>query len=119
VLIVDDNEDAALLLSEILQAAGYRVQTAADGFEALDQLKSFIPDIAVIDIGLPIMSGYELAVRLREAAKQPVRLIALSGYGQESDLARSHTSGFECHLVKPVDARQLLDSIREIAERSN
>jgi CheY-like chemotaxis protein len=74
-------------------------------------VKEFTPDVAILDIGLPVMDGYELAARLRAAmAKQP-RLIALSGYGQSADKARSTAAGFERHLVKPVDLKSLLDMI--------
>ena len=117
VLIVDDNEDARLLLSEILRAIGHDVRTAGDGLEALKLLETFVPEVAVLDIGLPGMDGYELATRMGVAAPQ-AKLIALSGYGQESDRVKSHAAGFARHLVKPVDIRRLLDSIGELAERT-
>jgi CheY-like chemotaxis protein len=87
------------------------VRTVADGPEALALVKDFRPDIAILDIGLPVMDGYELATHLREELKHPVRFIALSGYGQPTDQARSAAAGFEQHLVKPVDLKSLLESL--------
>ena len=104
VLVVDDNLDAAEMLAEWLSAIGHGVRVAADGPTALEIAAEFKPDVALLDIGLPVMDGYEVARRLRE---QPgcakMRLIALTGYGQESDHDRSRRAGFEDHLVKPVD----------------
>jgi PAS domain S-box-containing protein len=112
ILIVDDNEDARMLLSDMLAAIGHGVRSAGDGQEALGVIKDFTPDVAILDIGLPGMDGYELATRLRETMKEATpRLIALSGYGQASDQQRSQSAGFDQHLVKPVDLRRLLDSI--------
>jgi PAS domain S-box-containing protein len=111
VLLVDDNEDARMLLGEVLTAVGHDVRTVADGPEALALVKDFRPDIAILDIGLPVMDGYELATHLREELKHPVRFIALSGYGQPTDQARSAAAGFEQHLVKPVDLKSLLESL--------
>jgi PAS domain S-box-containing protein len=113
VLIVDDNEDARDLLSEILSATGHDVRTAADGPEALKLLGSFVPDLAVLDLGLPVMDGYELAVKMRGAVPG-ARLVALSGYGQDSDREKSREAGFDRHLVKPVDVRRLLATIGEL-----
>jgi signal transduction histidine kinase len=114
ILLVDDNDDAATMLAEILMTAGHEVRTAGDGPAALEAAASFQPDIAILDIGLPAMDGYELATRLRAqvGAATPV-LIALSGYGQESDRARSEAAGFALHLVKPIDADELLSTIED------
>jgi len=114
ILIVDDNEDARWLLSDLLAAVGHEVRSAGDGQEALEVIKGFTPDVAILDIGLPAMDGYELAMRLREAMKGATpRLIALSGYGQKGDQQRSQSAGFDRHLVKPVDLRRLMDSITD------
>ena len=114
ILIVDDNEDARLLLSDMLAAIGHEVRSAGDGPEALELINDFTPEVAILDIGLPAMDGYELAARLREALQGATpRLIALSGYGQATDRQRSQSAGFDRHLVKPVDLRRLLDSIVE------
>ncbi len=115
ILIVDDNEDARLLLADILGAIGHEVRTAGDGLGALAVVKTFTPDVAILDIGLPVMDGYELATRLREALMESTpRLISLTGYGRQADRDRSLVAGFDRHLVKPVDMRRLLATIREL-----
>jgi len=113
VLLVDDNEDARMLLAEILRATGHDVRTACDAPEALTCLEKFTPDLAVLDLGLPGMDGFELAVKARELVPA-VHLVALSGYGQEADRKKSREAGFDRHLVKPVDIRRLLDTIGEL-----
>lgn len=109
VLVVDDNEDAAELLAEVLRLQGWNVAVALDGPRALSMLDQFQPEVAVLDIGLPVMDGYELATRIRErlGAKAP-RLVAVTGYGQERDRARSQEAGFAHHLVKPVRVEELI-----------
>ena len=111
ILIVDDNEDARVLLAEILTAIGHRVATAADGLEALKLAKELEPEIAILDLGLPVMDGFELAARLRAELATVPRLIALTGYGQKDDRERTRAAGFDAHLVKPVDMQRLLASI--------
>ena len=113
VLIVDDNEDALSIMSEALDALGYRVRTAANGPEALRVAQAFRPQIALLDIGLPVMDGYELARRLRESSDGfELRLIAVTGYGQKSDKERARAGGFDAHLVKPVRLEQLQGVLR-------
>jgi PAS domain S-box-containing protein len=112
VLIVDDNEDALELLAELLRNAGHVVATAKDGPTALAVAKTCHADVAILDIGLPVMDGYELADRLRAELGEAVpRLIALTGYGQDSDRARSRTAGFTEHLTKPVESIRLLGAL--------
>jgi signal transduction histidine kinase/ActR/RegA family two-component response regulator len=109
VLVVDDNEDSVELLREILQWVGHEVAVAHDGPSALEVAEQFLPDVALLDIGLPVMDGYELGRRLHAMPQGArCRLIALSGYGQDRDQARSRASGFERHLVKPIDSTELL-----------
>ena len=104
VLIVDDNEDAAEMLAHVLAARGHDIRVAHDGVEALRASAEFQPHAAFLDLGLPVMDGYELASRLRELpGLQDIRLIAVTGYGQESDRRRTRAAGFQHHLVKPVD----------------
>jgi PAS domain S-box-containing protein len=104
VLVVDDNTDAADMLGHLLRAAGHRVKVAYDPVAALRMLDTFTPEVAILDIGLPAMDGYDLASRLRERLPaRSCRFIALTGYGQEADRGRSQAAGFERHLVKPVD----------------
>jgi PAS domain S-box-containing protein len=108
ILVVDDNEDAADTLKTSLEAAGHVVHVAHDGPSALKLAGEIIPDVAVLDIGLPVMDGYELARQLRaQRGLAQLPLIAISGYGQESDQIRSRAAGFQAHLVKPVDPGQI------------
>ncbi|MEJ7602284.1 MAG: response regulator [Kofleriaceae bacterium] len=108
VLIVDDNEDTAELLAITLQRLGYTTRTAHDGPAALTALQTFRPDLALLDIGLPGMDGYELARQMRQIpAIATPRLVAITGYGQESDRQRAHDAGFDAHLVKPVSLAKL------------
>jgi PAS domain S-box-containing protein len=111
ILIVDDNVDALVLLGEALQMVGHEVRTASSPAEALAILDDFRPDIALLDIGLPMMDGYELAAKIREQLDGNTRLFALTGYGQDNDRQRSADAGFDAHFVKPVDVKQLLESI--------
>ncbi len=112
ILIVDDNEDARTLLAEVLESVGHKVCSVGDPHEALQRALTFKPQIAILDIGLPGMDGYELGARmLALMGETKPRLIALTGYGQANDRARSIAAGFDDHLVKPVDLRSLLASL--------
>ena len=114
ILIVDDNADAAELLSEMLRTIGHTTQVAHDGPHALRVAADFKPTVALLDIGLPVMDGYELARRLRgEWGLAEVRLIAITGYGQQADRRRSEEAGFDAHLVKPVQ----FDALAEVLDR--
>jgi len=104
ILIVDDNEDAAEMLSETLRMKGHDTRVAHDAPAALQVAEGFAPEVAFLDIGLPVMDGYELAGRLTELpGLRDIRLVAVTGYGQQSDRQKSHAAGFRHHLVKPVD----------------
>lgn len=104
VLLVDDNKDAATLLSLLLEDAGYVVRLAHDGPAALAVAPEFLPDVALLDIGLPGMDGCELAVQLRLLLGENVpKLVAISGYGGLADRRRSNAAGFHRHLLKPID----------------
>jgi CheY-like chemotaxis protein len=108
ILVVDDNQDAGQLLAESLQHQGHQTQVALDAVTALRIAGEFKPDVALLDIGLPGMDGYELGGRLRQIpGLSQLRLMAVTGYGQESDRQRSAAAGFENHLVKPVELAQL------------
>jgi PAS domain S-box-containing protein len=115
VLLVDDNEDAAVLAADVLRIAGHEVRTAGSGSAALALLGDFVPDVAVLDVGLPGMDGYELGKRLRTTlgARAP-QLIAMTGYGQDADREQSLHAGFAHHLVKPVDADTLIHCIEQV-----
>ncbi|HEX4376542.1 MAG TPA: response regulator [Steroidobacteraceae bacterium] len=104
VLVVDDNVDAAMSLAQLLELDGHQSQAVYGALEALECVPQFRPDIVLLDIGLPEMSGYEVAQRLRQMTDvAPVKLIALTGYGQSDDKARALAAGFDAHLAKPVD----------------
>ena len=107
ILVVDDNVDNADLLAEALEACGYETRVAYNGPSALDVAAAFRPEIAFLDIGLPVMDGFELARRLRAAHEGPIQLIAITGYGQEADRQRSSEAGFDRHLVKPIQLQTL------------
>ena len=109
VLLVDDNDDAAQSLALVLRLEGHDARTAASAEAAFEVLEHFIPEVAVLDIGLPGMNGYELARRLRADPRlAALRLIALTGYGRAPDRQRALEAGFDEHLVKPVDVETLL-----------
>jgi PAS domain S-box-containing protein len=108
VLVVDDNADAANTLAALLSCMGHEARVAFNGKEALEQLQTYKPEVVLLDIGLPVMNGYELAQRLRSNRQlKDVRLVALTGYGQAEDRQRALAEGFEDHLVKPVDLQAL------------
>lgn len=113
ILLVDDNEDAAQLLAARLEKRGYDVTVAYDGAQALEALAGLRPDVCVLDIGLPVMDGYELARRLRAELEPTPRLIALTGYGQQADKERAREAGFDRHFTKPVGFQDLVDAIDE------
>jgi len=108
VLAADDNVDAAESLAALLQAFGHIVQTAHDGVEAVQAAQRFHPEVAFLDIGMPRLDGYEVARRIRALpGGESVRLIALTGWGQEEDRQRARDAGFDHHLTKPVDPAAL------------
>jgi CheY-like chemotaxis protein len=108
VLIVDDNADAAHAWALLLAQEGHETQVALSGEEVLERIESFQPDVALLDIGMPGMDGYELAARLRAIPRlKSTRLVALTGYGQMEDRERALAAGFDAHLVKPVDLELL------------
>ncbi|HSN88902.1 MAG TPA: ATP-binding protein [Thermoanaerobaculia bacterium] len=108
VLVVDDNQDAAETVALILELWGHEVRTVFDGPAALEAAPLFLPEVILLDIGLPGLDGYEVARRLRADPRQDgVLLIAMTGYGQDKDRALSQEAGFSHHLVKPVDPATL------------
>ncbi|HVZ35131.1 MAG TPA: hybrid sensor histidine kinase/response regulator, partial [Polyangiaceae bacterium] len=112
ILLVDDNEDARELLAEMLRALGHEVELSPDGPSALHKLETFAADVAILDLGLPVMDGFELARHIVDAhGKRRLRLIALTGYGREADIARTRTIGFDAHLIKPVHVPTLVAAI--------
>ncbi|HET6960280.1 MAG TPA: ATP-binding protein [Vicinamibacterales bacterium] len=115
VLIVDDNVDAGEIMAESLRALGYVVRYAQDGIQALDIAEDTGADVAILDLGLPLMDGYEVAARLRALPRcSHIRLIALTGYGLESDRRRTREAGFDEHFVKPIDIDTLDLALRSL-----
>ena len=111
VLVVDDNEDAALLAAELLEMVGHETRVAHEGLAALAiaASPSWVPDVVVLDIGLPDIDGFEVARRLRrQHPDRPLRIIAVSGYGQAADFEASAAAGIDAHIVKPVDLATLV-----------
>ena len=116
VLVIDDNEDAAIMLAEVLEAIGYACRVAHDGPSALAIARTSTFDVMLVDIGLPAMDGYEVARQMRELPQgDRVRLIAVTGYGQPDDRSRAFAAGFDDHLVKPVDIAALQQVLRHDA----
>jgi len=112
VLVVDDNVDAADALAELLRAHGYTAHVAYDGAEAVSLARSLELDVALLDLDLPIIGGYEVARLMNERRPDtPVRLIAVSGFGSRENVERSRAAGFAAHLVKPIDLDELLKQI--------
>jgi two-component system CheB/CheR fusion protein len=117
VLVVDDNEDAAHALGQVLELIGHSVTLAHDGPGAIAAAAAASPELVLLDIGLPGMDGYAVAERLRAAGHDRAALVAISGYGQDDDLRRSTEAGFDHHLVKPVDGALLRKLIAEVSGR--
>jgi CheY-like chemotaxis protein len=112
VLVVDDHADSRETLCELLILSGWECVQAADGIEGVRLALASPPDLAIIDIGLPGLDGYEVATRLRaEPATRGIRMIALTGYGQEQDRQRALKSGFDAHLVKPASVEKLMQTL--------
>ncbi len=112
ILVVDDNADAAASLAMILAMEGHQVEQVHSGADALKSLGQTLPDLALLDIGLPGMSGYELAQQIRsQPAWAELRLIALTGYGRQEDREEALQAGFDAHVVKPADPDTLLRTI--------
>lgn len=116
VLVVDDNDDIRETLKDLLELCGHEVDVAADGASGVERTLALRPDVALIDIGLPGLDGYQVARKLRAELgpedKRP-KLIALTGYGQPGDKQRALDAGFDAHLVKPVDYDDLAHLLSE------
>lgn len=119
ILVVDDNEDAAVSTAMLLEAMGNEVLTAYDGEEALGVASDFRPQVILLDLGMPKLNGYEAARRLRqESWGKEMILIALTGWGQDQDRQRTRDAGFDHHLVKPVDPTALRNLLAELDAQS-
>jgi len=117
IVVVDDNEDGRETLQVLLETDGHRVATAEDGRRAVDLILMARPDVALVDIGLPEIDGYEVARRVCAQAQVKPFLIAMTGYGQPEDRRRAIDAGFDRHLVKPVQPETLRRLLAELARR--
>jgi two-component system CheB/CheR fusion protein len=108
ILVVDDNRDAADSLALLLGLQGHEVRTCYDGLAAVEGVRSFRPDVALLDIGLPGLSGHEAARRIRaDETGRTTTLVAITGWGQEEDRRRSASAGFDHHITKPVQLKEI------------
>jgi CheY-like chemotaxis protein len=118
VMVVDDNEDAALMLATLLEAQGHNVTVEYDGRGALARARLESPQVMLLDIGLPGMDGYELARHLRAMPETAgAVLVALTGYGQSRDRHDAERAGFNHHLVKPADLSRLIEILAQAKDR--
>src|SRR5262249_11358868 len=111
----DDNRDSCNSLAKLLQVFGHETRIATEGMQALTQVAAFGPEVVILDLGMPGMSGFDVATRLRamKVKKQPL-LVALTGLGTGDDRRQTREAGFDAHFVKPVD----LDALRELLART-
>jgi signal transduction histidine kinase/ActR/RegA family two-component response regulator len=119
VLVADDNPDTADMMRVMLGIKGHEVRTAADGLQAVAVAEAFDPDIAFLDIGMPRLDGYEAARRIRELLGPRIRLVALTGWGQDDDKRRSQAAGFDHHLTKPPDPEMLERLIAQCGQKKD
>ena len=118
ILVADDNTDAAETLAMLLRAGGHEVAVAGNGAEAVEQARAFHPDVALLDLGMPVMGGVEAARLIRAGPKGlKIRLVAVTGWGQPSDRERTRQAGFDLHLVKPVTPQDLELALSLVRER--
>jgi DNA-binding response OmpR family regulator len=113
VLVVDDNEDAADSLATLLGVMQYQVRVAYDGPEAIEAADEFEPAVALLDIGLPKLSGYDIARHIRRTRGENVLLVAITGWGQEEDRRKAREAGFDHHFTKPADFEVLVELIEQ------
>jgi CheY-like chemotaxis protein len=103
VLVAEDIPDAAEMMRVMIECMGHDVRVAADGVQAVAMAETFDPQVALLDIGMPRMDGYEAARRIRAALGRRVVLVALTGWGQEQDQQRAYAAGFDYHVTKPAE----------------
>jgi CheY-like chemotaxis protein len=116
VLVVDDHADGATSMCRLLRVLGYDARQASDGLAGLDAAAEFRPDVVLLDIAMPRLSGYDVARRLRaEPWGKEMLLIAVTGWGQDGDKQRAADAGFDCHLTKPVAVADLTRALSSVA----
>ena len=114
ILVADDYPDGREMLAFFLERQGHVVATASDGADALAVASTFEPDVAILDIGMPGVSGHTVARELRKLRGDALTLVALSGLGEPADKARAAEAGFDCHFTKPVDITALSKFLEEV-----
>jgi PAS domain S-box-containing protein len=119
VLVADDNVDSAVTLGEAIEAMGHEVRIAHDGVATVEAARAFTPQVAFLDIGMPRMNGYEAARKLREHFGEDITLVAVTGWGQESDRKRAREASFDHHLTKPVDLAAIENLLRDVSNCSH
>lgn len=117
VAVIDDSHDAADVLGMLLEEEGAVVRVAYDGTSGLLAVQEFKPEVVLLDIGLPDMDGYEACRRLRAAFGRGISIVALTGWGHDSDKQRAFDAGFDAHLTKPVEPQQLAETIRALKKK--
>jgi len=119
ILIIDDNIDGAIALAQILTMVGHECETVYSAQEGLQRAVSYRPDVVLLDIGLPVIDGYEIARRMRQNKQlNETRIIALTGYGQAEDRERALAAGFDDHFAKPVDFTRLQRTLTEASPKA-
>jgi CheY-like chemotaxis protein len=109
ILIVDDNVDAASSLAMLLKMTGHTTETANDGVAAVKTAETFLPDVVLLDIGLPKLNGFDACRQIRQHPwGRAMKIVALTGWGQEGDQREATEAGFDAHMLKPVDYRNLM-----------
>lgn len=120
IVLIEDFEDARTMLEVLLQLQKFEVTSVANGIDGVDSILQTKPNVALVDIGLPDIDGCEVARRVRrEMASDQVRLIALTGHGQQRDIVRCKAAGFDQHLTKPIDQTKLFQVLRSAHETAS
>ena len=115
ILVVDDNHDSALSQAMMLSIMGHETRTAHDGESAVRTAESFLPDVVLLDIGLPLLNGYEVAQKIRKIAElNHVKLVALTGYGAATDVSAAKNAGFDAHLIKPAELAHIQELLSHV-----
>jgi CheY-like chemotaxis protein len=107
--VIEDNDDGREMLRTMLELHGHEVRAASTGVEGINEARRWLPDVVLLDVGLPDLDGYEVARRLRaERAMVQAKLVAITGYGQSEDEQRAYRAGIDVHMTKPVEPQELL-----------
>jgi DNA-binding response OmpR family regulator len=119
ILIVEDNVDGAESLAMVLRLVGHNVRIAFSAHDGLAAADEFQPEVVLLDIGLPVVNGFEVATSLRERRKEGLAIVAITGYGRSSDRVRAKEAGFDHFFVKPVDPECLTQFLAKVATRKS